>query len=170
MAYLEPRQAESLEIRSHTQLLADFLERQGMRQATTKPDYVVSVRYDMGKENHLGGSASAKSSIGYSNVSSSASVNFYTYTQYTRGVTILINDGRQLEAGERTPIYEAVALSEGNSNDTTRHFPILITALMHDFPSRSGVMERGIEFELFRDGFASKPSPPHYTSPFSSRR
>lgn len=150
IAYLEPKQADSLEIRNHTQWLGTFLSKLGLRQVESEADYVISIRFDIGKENHLGGSSSASSSVGYGGVvSSSASTNFYTYTEYTRGVTILFNDAHKLRSGNRLPIYEGVALSEGSSNDTTRLFPILVSSLMHDFPSKSGDMERGIEFELW---------------------
>jgi hypothetical protein len=153
LEFTKAEQADSLEMKAHAQVLTNFLGGMGMKPAGDQgakiADYVVRIRFGIGKENMLGGSSSSSSSITAAGVSVSSSSSLYTRTEYTRSFDLIIHEGTKLRAGDKLPIYEGQALSEGGSNDTTRLFPILVSSLMHDFPSKSGDMERGIEFELW---------------------
>lgn len=150
--FTSPAQSESLEMQAHARVLASFLGRYGMKEASggsSSSDYVFRIRFGIGKENSIGGGSNSSSSVSAAGISVMSSTSLYTYTEYTRSFDVTVHEGTKLRAGNRIPIYEGQALSEDSSNDTTRHFPILISALMHDFPSKSGQMERGIEFELW---------------------
>lgn len=150
--FMKPEQSESLEMQEHARLFVTFLSKLGMKAASSgssNADYVFRIKFGIGKENMLGGSSTSSSALTATGLSVTSSSSLYTLTEYTRSFDITIHEGAKLRAGNKVPLYEGMALSEDNSNDTTRHFPILISALMHDFPSKSGEMERGIEFELW---------------------
>lgn len=150
--YVKPEQADSLEIQEHARLLSTFISKLGMKPASkelSNADYVFRIKFGIGKENMLGGSSTSSASITAIGTSVTSSSSLYTRTEYTRSFDITIHEGNKLRAGNKVPIYEGLALSEDASNDTTRHFPVLIDALMYDFPSKSGEMQRGVEFELW---------------------
>ena len=176
--YLDKPQGESLELTTHTAILTGYFKGYGMKQLSNpdeqKSDYVIRVHYFINGQNKVASVSSPKfvttggtanysnttygaggTSTSYGTVNTPTTIQYagqntssYTYTEYTRAFFLTVHSREKLNRGDNIPIYEGRAVSEGTSKDTTKLFPILISSLMYDFPSKSGVMDNDLEFEM----------------------
>ena len=174
--FLDDQQGRTLEYQTHAESMATYLKNKGMAQATDQkqPDLVVELYFEINGQQKVssssrpvygtvGGSASYNtSSFGaggvvntYGTVTSTPTVQQVgtattvgSYTEYARAFTLRIYTAGGFKRGESTPIYEGIALSEGTSRDTPKLFPLLMSALIYDFPSKSGVMEHDLLYRL----------------------
>jgi hypothetical protein len=167
--FFESEQGRSLEHISHSEKLAEFFSNKGIKVIPIgeTPDFVAQILFDITGEEKVrktsspvyaptGGTSSFSSTSfgrsgpvttygtvytapGMKQVGTSSRV--HSYTEYTRVFFLKIYRGKDFNPETSIPIYEGIAISEGSSRDTTKIYPILISSLLHDFPSRSGVQE-----------------------------
>jgi hypothetical protein len=165
-------QSGSLEFNSHTQKLISLLTAKGMKPITEtrelQADYIVFFRFSITGDsktgiasvpryNTSGGTSSfnATTSGGgktyntYGNVSSYPTLQYagsstysYDYDEYTRDLKIRIYTKAETKNANPTPSYEGQAFSIGSKRDTTKLVPVLLEALLFDFPGKSGESER----------------------------
>jgi hypothetical protein len=167
---LDPAQRDSLEFSSHSNVLASILKSKGMIEAklTTKSDYIVAFDFKISGSTQIGststphfttsGGTSNFNATTYGNggsyntygtVSSYPTLKYagstteeYSYTEYSRDLTIKIYNQERYNSGDKKPIYETQAFSSGPSRETSKIVPLLIKSLMTNFPLPSGSSDR----------------------------
>ena len=168
--FLDLAQRDSLEFSSHSNVLASILKSKGMIEAkpNTKSDYIVAFDFKIYGSTQIGststphfttsGGTSNFNATTYGNggsyntygtVSSYPTLKYagstteeYTYTEYTRELTIKIYNLDKYNSGDKKPIYETQAYSCGSSRETSKIVPLLIKSLMSEFPLPSGSADR----------------------------
>lgn len=168
----DKEQRDGLEFKSHAKTLATLLSAKGMKEITENPgapaDFVVFLRFSITGEsktgvgsvphfNTTGGTSSfnATTTGGGRTYNTSGTVSSYPtlqyagsstysydYDEYTRDLRIRIYTKDEVKNTNPTPSYEGQAFSIGSKRDTTKLVPILLEALLFDFPSKSGESER----------------------------
>lgn len=176
LVFADPDQRRSLEFQSHGEKVSEYLVNRGLVKSRPDgpSDYTVEVFFSIdGKEKVVsssspvfaptggtanysattfGGGASAttygtvNAPPGIKQVGTRTSVS--SYTQYARVFAVRIYKTDGFKPGESSPLYEGIAMSEGTSRDTPKLFPILMSSLMYDFPSKSGVMDHDLRYSL----------------------
>jgi hypothetical protein len=168
--FLDPAQHDSLEFSSHANVLASILKSKGMIEAkpNTKADYMVAFDFKISSSTQIGststphfttsGGTSNFNATTYGNggsyntygtVSSYPTLKYagstteeYTYTEYTRELTIKIYNLDKYNSADKKPVYETQAYSCGSSRETSKIVPLLIKSLMSEFPLPSGSADR----------------------------
>jgi hypothetical protein len=174
--FLDDQQGRTLEYQTHAESMAMYLKNKGLEQETgQKPaDLIVELHFEINGQEKVSSSSRAiygtvggTASYNTSSFGAGGTVNTYgtvttmprvqqvgtatsigSYTVYARTFTLRIYAANGFKRGESVPVYEGFALSDGTSRDTPRLFPLLMSALMHDFPSKSGVMDHDLLYRL----------------------
>lgn len=176
LVFADLNQKRSLEFQAHAERVSEYLTNQGLVRANEEvaADYTVEILFSIsGNEKVVSSSSPVFASTGgtanYSATTFSGGVAATTfgtvtaqpgiqqvgsrtsvssYTEYSRVFVLKIYQTKGYKPGESLPIYEGVAMSEGTSRDTPKLFPILMSSLLYDFPSKSGVMDHDLRYSL----------------------
>ncbi len=161
---LQDDQRDTIEFKQHSETLAGYLVKKGMKRVASSPDYIVTFDFTISGESKTGvvstphftttgGTSSfsattyggGRPSTTYGTVNSApttryagSSSNSYDYTEYTRQLNIRMYHGKSWSNGKRDTLFEAQAYSQGSMRNTTKLVPAIIAALMYDFPAISG--------------------------------
>ena len=168
----DPALSNNLEFRTYTDLISKCLVSKGMvripNSEIENSDYSVFYSFSMTSSQEVGSvsvphftttggtsnfNATTYSSSGSYNTSGTvssyptlqyagSSTSVYSYTNYIRDFKIIIYSTPNFKKGDKTPVYQSTAYSEGSSRDTVRLIPIFINSLLLDFPSVSGKSEK----------------------------
>jgi len=164
---VDENQRGSLEFKEHSDRLASYLVAKGMVRKKTgnvPADYTVFFLFSIaGRErtssrtiphfNVTGGTSNFNATTygnrgtynTYGTVTTyptlqyaGSSTRISSYTEYTRTLIIRMYNADGMSKKDGSPVFETTALSEGTSRDTTVLVPLLLDALLFDFPGVSG--------------------------------
>jgi len=167
---VQEAQRDTIEFKQHSSTLASYLTGKGMRQSEGTTDFIVTLdftirgesktgvasvphfrtsggtssfnatTYGGGKTYNTTGTVSSYPTLQYAGSSSRT----YSYSEYTRELSIRIFDSKEWLKGGKSPVFEAQAYSAGTKRDTTVLVPRLIDSLLYDFPAPTGTSDNQI--------------------------